>query len=110
MVREFGMVMYTMLYLQQITTRTYYIAQGTLLSVMWQPGWEGVWGRMDTGICMAESLPCSPETITTLLIGYTPIQNKKLLQNAYECNLLLQIFFKIQGIIFNYLQFSKMTV
>ena len=35
-----------------------------------------VWGRMDTGICMAESLPCSPETITTLLIGYTPIQNK----------------------------------
>ena len=25
---------------------------------------------------MAESLCCSPETITTLLIGYTPIQNK----------------------------------
>ena len=24
---------------------------------------------------MAESLLCSPETITTLLIGYTPIQN-----------------------------------
>ena len=23
-----------------------------------------VWGRMDTCICMAESLPCSPETIT----------------------------------------------
>ena len=31
---------------------------------------RGVWGRIDTGICMAESLPCSPETITTLLIGY----------------------------------------
>ena len=30
---------------------------------------------MDTCICMAESLHCSPETIT-LLIGYTPIQNK----------------------------------
>ena len=28
-------------------------------------------------ICMAESLCCSPETITTLLIGYTPVQNKK---------------------------------
>ena len=28
-------------------------------------------------ICMAESLCCPPETITTLLIGYTPIQNKK---------------------------------
>ena len=37
-----------------------------------------VWGRMDTWIGMAGSLPCSPETITTLLIGYTPIQNKKL--------------------------------
>ena len=24
---------------------------------------------------MAESLPCPPETITTLLIVYTPIQN-----------------------------------
>ena len=28
-------------------------------------------------ICMAESFLCSPETITTLLIHYTPIQNKK---------------------------------
>ena len=33
---------------------------------------------MDTCICMAEFLHCSPETITTLLIGYTPIQNQKL--------------------------------
>ena len=32
---------------------------------------RGVWGRMDTCICMAESLYCPPETITTLLIGYT---------------------------------------
>ena len=34
-------------------------------------------GRMDTCIPMAESLRCSPGTTTTLLIGYTPIQNKK---------------------------------
>ena len=34
-----------------------------------QPGWEGIWGRMDTCICMAESLQCSPETTTTLLIS-----------------------------------------
>ena len=27
---------------------------------------------------MVEPLHCSPETITTLLSGYTPIQNKKL--------------------------------
>ena len=32
---------------------------------------------MDTYMCIAESLCCSPETITTLLIGYTSIQNKK---------------------------------
>ena len=38
---------------------------------------RGVGGRMDTCICMAESLGCSPETIITFLTGYTPIQNKK---------------------------------
>ena len=32
-----------------------------------------VLGEMDTYICMAESLCCSPEIITTLLIAYTPI-------------------------------------
>ena len=32
---------------------------------------------MDTCICMAESLPYSPETTTTLLVSYIPIQNKK---------------------------------
>ena len=36
-----------------------------------------VWGKMDSGICIAESLHRSPETITIMLIGYTPIQNKK---------------------------------
>ena len=33
-----------------------------------------VWGRMNTDICMAESLCCLPETYITLLIGYTPIK------------------------------------
>ena len=37
---------------------------------------RGTWGRMDT--CVAESLHCPPDTITTLLISYTPIQNKNL--------------------------------
>ena len=36
-----------------------------------------VWGRIDTYTCMGEFLCSSPETITTLLISYTPIQNKK---------------------------------
>ena len=39
---------------------------------------SGVWGRMETHLHMAEYLCCSLETITTLLISYTPIQNKKL--------------------------------
>ena len=34
-------------------------------------------GRMDPCICMAKSLHCSPEIIASLLVGYTPIQNKK---------------------------------
>ena len=37
-----------------------------------------VWESMDTCICMAESLCYPSQIITTLLIGYTPIQNKKL--------------------------------
>ena len=56
---------------------------GTLLNVMWQPGWEGSWGRMDTRICMAESLRCLPGTITTLFISYTIIQSKKFFKNQY---------------------------
>ena len=36
----------------------------------------GVWGRMDTCIRKAKSLCYSPETITSLLTGYTPTQNK----------------------------------
>ena len=35
--------------------------------------WRGVYGRVGPCVCMTESLYCSPETITTLLIGYTAI-------------------------------------
>lgn len=34
------------------------------------PYGKGVWGRMDTCICIAKSFCCPPETITTLLTGY----------------------------------------
>ena len=40
-------------------------------------GGRGVQRKMDTRICMAESLWSSPETTTTLSTGYTPIQNFK---------------------------------
>ena len=41
-VRKFGMDMYTLLYLKQITNKDLY---GALLSGMWQPGWEGSLGE-----------------------------------------------------------------
>ena len=31
---------------------------------------RAIWGRMDTCVCMTESLLCSPETATSLLTGY----------------------------------------
>ena len=37
-----------------------------------------VWGRMVTCICMTESLCCSPETVTTLLIDYIQYKIKSL--------------------------------
>ena len=47
-------------------------------NVTWHLDGKGVWGRMDTCMCMAESFCCVPETITMLLTDYTQIQNKKL--------------------------------
>ena len=44
---------------------------------------RGMQGRMDTCAWMTESLRFSPETITTLLIRYTPIQIKGFLKNDY---------------------------
>ena len=38
---------------------------------------RGAWERMDTCACMFEFLFCSLETIAILLIGFTPIKNKK---------------------------------
>ena len=57
------------------------MAHGPLLNVMWQPGWEGSVGGMDTCTRMAESLRCSSETITTLLISYPPRLNTKKFKN-----------------------------
>ena len=36
---------YTLLYLKWVTNKDLLIAQGTLPSVMWQPGWEGSLGE-----------------------------------------------------------------
>ena len=39
---------------------------------MWQPEWEGSLGENGYMRITAELLCCVPETITTLLISYTP--------------------------------------
>ena len=45
---------------------------------------RGAWGRMDTSICMTESLCCSPEIVAELLTGYTTTQNKKFKRKENE--------------------------
>ena len=52
---------------------SYCIAQETLLNAMWQARWEGSLGEKGYVYMDAESLFWTPETITTLLIGCTPI-------------------------------------
>ena len=44
-VRDFGKVTYTLLCLKWITNKDLLYAHGALLSVMWQPGWEGSLGE-----------------------------------------------------------------
>ena len=53
-------------------------------------GWEGHLGEMDTCVCMAESLCCQPETLTTLLISYAPIYKIK----TYQKNLAVELALK----------------
>ena len=45
MVKEFEMDRNTLLYLKWITSKDPLVAQGTLLNVTWQPGWEGSLGE-----------------------------------------------------------------
>ena len=66
--------MYTLLHLTWITTKDLLYStenSAQCYVVAWMGG--GVWGRMDTWICMAKSLCCPPEMITTLLNVYIPI-------------------------------------
>ena len=61
----------------------------------------GVWGRrMGTCICMAESLCCAPEIITTLLLNYTPIENKNLKKKRKEISSLFSTR-RVKPLIFN---------
>ena len=55
---------------QQVPTAQHRELCSTLRGIL---AGRGVWGRMDTCACVAESLCCPPETITALLISYTLI-------------------------------------
>ena len=64
---------------------SYCIAQGNLLNVRWQPGWEGSLEENVYMYMLAESLHVSPETITTLLVNWL-YPNKKKLKQRNETN------------------------
>ena len=72
-VREFGMGMYTLLYLKWITNKDLLHSRGNSANVMRQPGWERSLGENGYMHMMVESLCYAPETITTLFIGNTTI-------------------------------------
>ena len=91
MVREFGVDMVTRLYLKWIANKDLLCSRGNSAEcyvAVWMAE-EWIWGRTDTSICMVGSLCCPPKTITTLLIDYTPIQNKKFKKNRERENMCL---------------------
>jgi len=72
---EFGMDMYTLLCFKWIINKYSTWNSAQCYMAAWMGGeFGGEW--IHTRTCMAESIHCSLETITTLLIEYTPIQNK----------------------------------
>ena len=71
-VRELGTDVYILLYLKWMTDKD--LPHSTWNSAQC---YVAAWMGIDTRICIAESLCCSPETTTTLLIGYALIQNTK---------------------------------
>ena len=63
--REFGMDMYTLLYLKWITNKSLVYLEFCSMLCGSLDG-RGVWGSVGT----CKSLRCSPEAVTTLLTGY----------------------------------------
>ena len=70
-VRELGIDMYTLLCLKWITNKDLLTAYHRELCSMLGGSLDGkgIWGENGSCICIAESLCCPPETITTLLIS-----------------------------------------
>ena len=75
-VTEFGMDVYTLLYLKWITNKDLLHCTGNSAQCRVAAWLGGASGEKGYCICVVESLCCPPET-TALLTGSTPIQNKK---------------------------------
>ena len=73
----FGKVMYILLYFKWITNKNLLYSTWNSAQCYAAAWMGGEFGGERIHIGMAESLHCSPETITTLLISDTPIQDKK---------------------------------
>ena len=72
-VREFRMDVYTLLYLKWITNKDLLYSTGTSAQC-YVAAWMGEEFGCERSLCMmAKSCYCPPETIATLLVGYTPI-------------------------------------
>ena len=67
------MDMYALLYLKWTTNKGLLSSRGNSAVLCGSLDGRGVWRRMDTDVCVAESLRFSLETIIMLLIGYTLI-------------------------------------
>ena len=68
-VRKFGMGVFTLLYLKQITNKDLLYSTGNSAQCYVAAWMGGEFGEK----WMAESIGCPPESITILLIGYIPI-------------------------------------
>ena len=77
-VRESGMDVDTLLCLTRRTSKDLLDSTGNSSQCHVAAWMGGEFGGMDTCTCTAECLHCPPETITTVLISYTSIENKKL--------------------------------
>ena len=75
-VREFGMDMDTLLYLTGRSNRDLLDSTGHSAQCHEAAWMGGEFGGEWICVCVAESLCCPTETVTTLLTGHTPIQNK----------------------------------
>ena len=94
--REFGMGVYTLLYLKWITDKDplYTIWNSAQCCMAAWIGGEFGAEWIHVYVWLSPFVIISPEIITTLLIGYTPIQNKKLYKYIYKMFSLFNIYIK----------------